>query len=699
MNDPLRQLDEALAFDGEGRLRDPLAVLSLTREVLFSSYSTARESLRVRLFLETPLPYWHVARWAQHLGASQLAEVAAKADPSVWKSLASPTVEGLLTEVAQRFDNFDPDGFAWSMTDEAHVSARRKFLLGRELARSYVATAASGSQTTDRPGLLERESAAWEEWIALGTRLGLPPQATCEATALAHDHLVRLPYTFAVAGVGKAHILLEPQGIEEEPTAAVVTAELLPLGASHAHLDGAIVPDLRAMGTLALAGDFLDGVAAAWRYCRAFHPVPGPCLLVFAVRPAQARLVQRIAGRSAETAVLATIDSVFRDRVLRPNASASATLHIPPGLSRGDDVSVGVASFGRKKHSAARDANLAAVVVHPEVAKEWRRQQEQQGTTVPGPRVVPGELFRRDALPLLETRSLWKLAVWVPLAVAAAFVVLAGGWQLFKASASPPDQVTAVLAQSLPWAAPLLMGSEMLCLFLCAAVLAFCGQSIRVSLDSWRSAGVALAVSAVVVLVTQFAPVGVRYEGLLDNPYYSVLFGEPQVVARDVIAGGGGGMLALHAISQTLGFVTILYGVSALALRLLLARAFGEPIFEDRCQLVRSDWSFCVGLFHAFVAIVVTFGLVRNALFYYYLTTLPGVPLVVRSGVAEVVAPLVGIAMVLVLSVGFVWLVVVKGYLHRVALTAAGRMGYRPHDVVAGMPRFARWLYRAGPWQ
>ena len=51
---------------------------------------------------------------------------------------------------------------------------------------------------------------------------------------------------------------------------------------------------------------------------------------------------------------------------------------------------------------------------------------------------------------------------------------------------------------------------------------------------------------------------------------------EPQVTASQVLAGGGTGFLVLHTVTQTVGFVTVLFATSAFAIRLLLTRARGH---------------------------------------------------------------------------------------------------------------------------
>ncbi len=692
MSDPLDRLESALALDRDGLLARPLELFDAIGPAAMVR-GPRLETLWRRLFLESPLPYWHVARWALALDDAKLAASLSGAELSRWDSLCDGNSSRavVLDEVARRFDAFDPDLFPWAGREEEPLP-RRKYLLGRELARCYVRAAIFDEGPSSRAAVLLAHQEAWREWIDAAAPVD--PETIALACAIAHDALARRRYTAGVYGVGKAHLLLEEKA-NHGPAAAVITAELVPLPGSLAAIDGLVVPDLRALGVVQLHDDFLQGVLRAWRLCRTRYAGSGPMLLSFAVRPSRATVIDDISGRSAETAVMAAIDSLFRGRMLRPNAAASASLGSPDPAFPNADLTVEPVSFEQKKYSAAMIERLKTVVVHPDVATEWRRQSAHSTGRGAGPTVVPGELFRRDALPLLETRSLWKLAILAPLGVAAAFTVLALFWQLYKASSSPPEAAIAVLGVRAPWVSPLLLASELVCLFMCLYITAYCARSIRMSLDSWRSAMIALGVSATIVLVAQLSPVGVRYEGLLDNPYSSVLFGEPQVTAQVVSQSGGGGFLALHAVAQTVGFITILYGVAAIVLRLIQTRALGEPLYEDRCELVRKDWRFSVAIFWAFVVVLLLFGLVRNSLWYVYLTTLGGVELIVRdAGWAEVVAPLCGVTIVLLLSVAVVWLTVIGLYLSRVVAASHGRAGYTAEDVVQRLPWGARLILR-----
>ena len=205
-------------------------------------------------------------------------------------------------------------------------------------------------------------------------------------------------------------------------------------------------------------------------------------------------------------------------------------------------------------------------------------------------------------------------------------------WQFYKMSASPVNADYIVHEAKLPFVVTALVVSEMLTLVLCLLIGLTCHRSIRRSLDSERSAWIALAVSSVIVLLSQYVPIGVRYEGLLDTPLYSVLFGEPQITPQLVISGGGLGFLLMHTTSQTAGFIAILFGVSAFTIRLILTRAHTEPIYEDRCELLKKDWRFSVSLMVMLMAVVMMFCLTRNVFWYYYLTTLPNVPMIDNGG-------------------------------------------------------------------
>lgn len=315
------------------------------------------------------------------------------------------------------------------------------------------------------------------------------------------------------------------------------------------------------------------------------------------------------------------------------------------------------------------------------------------------PDIIASEYYRRDIEGVLETRSQWRLAYRVPGVITLVFTAFAAlVWQSYKMSMSPVDAVTADPAPKMPFVMPALVASEMASLALCVMLIVHCQLSIRRSLDSARASWLALSVCGAIVLAAQFLPVGVRYEGLLDNPYYSVLFGEPQVTAQQVIRQGGGGLLLQHTISQSVGFVAILFGVSASAIRLLQTRAHSEPIYSDRCELIRNDWHFSLALLGYFFVVVTIFCLPRNALWYYYLTTLPNIELIENQGsFGTVVGPLAGVYVVLFFSVLCVWLGVLNDYLVRVVTSARGRAGYTANDVVSSLPRLARLIYYARP--
>ncbi|TWU00481.1 hypothetical protein Pla108_14320 [Botrimarina colliarenosi] len=699
-SDAPARLDAALAFGHDGVVQKPLDVIGWIGPAA-GVQSDGRERLWRRLFLEAPLPYWQIVRWARRLTPDRLAADLRSTQSPGWRCVAvgagSLDVNAVLAEVGERFNEFNADLFPWDYGDNDRDPPQRlKYVLGRELARSYVISAAQPRAGEDRSTLLHDHQLAWREWIALNEALGSTPEDVCEATALAMDHVVSRDITPGIRGVGRAHILLEQLNVNNSPAAGVVTASLLPLDSRRAFLDGMVVPDLRENGLLVISDEFLAGVAAAWRYSRSTLSVGGPTMLCFSVRPSVATVVQQLSGRSAEVAVLAAIESAIRRRALRPDAAASATLTLEGADRALSDPVMGPASFEDKKYVAAVSNHLTTVVVHAEIAQQWKQQNQahRTQTIAKGPDVVASEFYRRDALRFLETRSLWKLSLKVPAMVTLAFAVLACFWQLYKWGASPPETPTVELVARLPLVLPALVAAEMTCLFLCLFVLLYSGRSIRVSLDSGRSSLLAFGVCLCMVAAAQFLPIGVRGEGLLDNPLYSVLFGEPQLTSQSVIEGGGAGLLVLHTLSQTTGFVTILFGVSAFVIRLIQTRAHTEPIYDDRCELIHKDWAFSLAMMGAFMVVVFTFGFARNTLWYYYLTTLPGVRLIDREGsFVEVIAPLVGICLVLMLSVGVVWLATLHAYLNRVVATAQGRSGYTSDDVVARLPRLARLLY------
>jgi len=702
--DVVRSLEEALSLDENGLVSRPLDVIGLIGSAALIN-STNRELLWRRLYLEAPIPYWLIVRWAQKTTSEGIPSVLKSTVSPGWSwssaTLRRPSIDTFLCEVADRFDEFDPEHFSFDYGIDDHPPPQvHKYLLGREMARSYVTDAAFPKKhdLTKRQEILQSHKEAWSEWSTLNTINGHSSDAVCEATALALDHIVSSQVTTGITGIGRTHILLEQLHTSKNPAVGVVTASLLPVDASRKHLDGLVVPDLRENGLLVMSDEFLAGVGAAWRYSRSVYPFDGPTILCFSIRPNVASVVQQLSGRSAEMAVLAAIESAIHKRALRADAAASATLTLygADGIFR--DPPTGPASFEDEKYIAALRHKISTVVVHADVARKWKNQNQAltKDRDISDPDVVASEFFRRDAIRFLETRSLWKISITVPAIVSISFAALALLWQFYKVSANPSNLDTIVIASNLPLISPALLGIELFCLFLSLFILQFCSRSIRLSLDSAQSSLLALGVCTLVVLAAQFLPIGVRYEGLLDNPLYSVLFGEPQITAESVINSGGAGFLALHTISQTVGFLTILYGVCAFTIRLIQARAHSEPHFEDRCELIKKDWLFSMSLMAAFLIMLVAICLPRNTLWYYYLTTLPSVSLIDREGsFLSVVAPLLGITVVLTATVSFVWLFVLHSYLIRAVDTARGRSGYTSKDVVATLPRLAKLLYMA----
>lgn len=693
-----------MAFDARGVVTSPLDVLGLISQAAAVN-SSAREALWARIFLEAPIAYWSIAQWARSAGSEDATAILARTTTPGWQCVQqaaigeAPSLSDVLAEVVQRFGEFDPDLFCWELDATANDPPQYKnYLLGRELARSFVAEAADGQQRrAARSQLLFERQDAWGEWIRVNANLGYSAAAVCDATAIALDLGISQSVSPAIGGVGRTHILLEQLTVTKNPAIGVVTASIIPMDADFDHFDGIIVPDLCENGLLVISDEFLAGVAKAWQYVRATSPNDLPTMLCFSIRPTVASVVQQLSGRSAELSVLAAIESSARQRALRANAAASATLEMYGSDGAHHDPRMGPASFEEKKYVAALTHHMATVVVHTDVARQWRRLNPAKRSPH-DPLVVASEFYRRDALQFLETRTLWKMALTVPVGVTAAYSVLDVLWQLYKLSSTPPDQQVFDAVARLPLVPPALLGFELTCLAICAFIVHICFRSVKTSLDSAGSAWLALATCSVIVLAAQFAPIGVRREGLLDNPIYSVLFGESQVTAAQVIAGGGMGFLILHTTSQTVGFVTILFATSAFAIRLLLTRAHSEPHFADRCALIRRDWQFSLSLIIAFLVLVGIYSLPRNALWYYYLVTLPNVPMLDNDGsFVAVIAPLMGIFFVLAFSVTLVWLYVLRSYLTRVIATAQGRSGYTSADVVSSLPPVARAIYSFRP--
>ncbi len=701
----VESLETALAIGSDGIIARPLDVIGLI-PLAAQDNSLRRQLLWRRLFLEAPLPYWSIVTWTRKLAASDVPAIIAATVSEGWNCTApdaKPDPQQILKEVVDRFREFNPYLYpCGTLQDDEDSPQLQKFLLGRELARSYVNETATGvSGAISRQQLLFTQQSTWLEWIEPNVKAGYSVEAVCEATALALDHIVSRDVTPGVNGVGRAHILLEQLNVSNNPAMGVVTASIWPLDDRHSHLSGIVVPDLRENGVLVIAKDFLVGVREAWRYVRAMTPSMVPAMLCFSIRPSSASVVQQLSGRSAELSILAAIESAVHGRVLRPDVAASATITLHSSTGALNDPETGPASFEEKKYVAAVSNRLSSVIVHLDTARQWRHANPSamQGQQPGAPDVVASEFYRRDALPGLETRSQWKLAYQVPGKITLAFIAFATlVWQLYKMSASPSGAAAIDPQVNWPLVLPALVGSEMLTLVMSLAIIQQCQRSIKRSLDSARASWLALAVCSVIVLLAQFVPIGARYEGLIDTPLYSVLFGEPQVTAQQVIAEGGGGLLALHAATQSLGFIAIQFGISAFAIRLIQTRAHSEPIYEDRCELIKKDWYFSLSLIVYFFGLVSVFCLLRNAMWYYYLAALPHVTLIEKpSPFWAMFAPLIGVTVVLVFSVLAVWLYVLNSYLVKVVSSAQGRSGYTSGDVVASLPRLARWLYRARP--
>jgi hypothetical protein len=711
-SDPVADLKSALAISvgGDGRVSRPLDVLGLIRPASLIT-SPEKDRLFARIYLEAPLPYWLIVNWARKLTPSDLPALLAETLSEGWNCVRdsdpaiSQTPQGILREVAERFHDFDPRRGSWQDADgqgDENPPQRQKYVLGRDLARTYVrGLAGLGDNGQTRAALLLDQQAAWHEWIEANLAAGHSAQAVCEATAIGLDHIVSRDITPGVNGIGRAHVLLEEMSVSRNPAMGVMNASIFPIDPNHPHLDGLLIPDLREIGVLGMSPEFLIGVEQAWNYVRSISPWLGPSMLCFSVRPSTSTVLQKLSGTSAEAATLAAIESAVGRRVLRADAAASARLTLFTDGDAVGDPEVGPASFEDKKFFAAVRHRLRTIVVHRSVAEDWKLSQQRVGISRADgePDVVASEFYRRDVEGVLETRSQWRLAYRVPGAITLAFVGFATlFWQLYKMSASPLNAVALDPDVRMPFVMPALVGSEMVSLTMCIVMVLICQSSISRSLDSPRSSWLSLLVCGAIVLLAQFVPIGVRYEGLLDNPYYSVLFGEPQVSAQQVIEQGGAGLLILHAVSQSTGFVTILFGVSASAIRLIQTRAHSEPIYGDRCELIRNDWYFSLLLLGFYFVVVTVFCLARNTLWYYYLATLPEIQLIQNQGSFwAVVGPLLGISVVLAFSVFCVWLYILNAYLVRVVTSARGRSGYTAEDVIATMPRLARWIYYAKP--
>lgn len=711
-SDPIADLKSALAISvgGDGRVSRPLDVIGLIRPASHIDFEV-RKHFFARIYLEAPLPYWAIVNWARKLEPADLPALLAETLSEGWDCVRERDAavqllpQDVLREVAGRFKEFNPRLGSWQGADgkgDDNPPSRQKYVLGRDLAHSYVrGLAGLGDNGATRAAILLEQQEAWHEWVEANVAGGHSPEAICEATVVGLDHIVSRDITPGVNGIGRAHVLLEEMSVTRNPAMGVMNASIFPVDPNHPHLDGLLIPDLREIGVLGMSTEFLVGVQESWNYVRSVSPWIGPSMLCFSVRPSTSTVLQKLDGKSAEAATLAAIESAVGRRVLRPDAAASASLTLFTDGDAVGDPEVGPASFEDKKFFAAVRHRLRTIVVHKSVSEEWKLSQQKVGMSRADgePDVVASELYRRDIAGVLETRSLWRMAYRIPGAITLAFVGFATlFWQTYKMSASPIGAEALDPEVRMPLVMPALVGSEMMSLAMCVMMILLCQRSICRSLDSPRSSWLSLLVCGTIVLLAQFVPIGVRYEGLIDNPFYSVLFGEPQVSAQQVIEQGGAGLLILHTVSQSAGFITILFGISAFAIRLIQTRAHSEPIYGDRCELIRNDWYFSLLLLGFYFIVVTVFCLPRNTFWYYYLATLPEIELIQNQGSFwTVVGPLIGINVVLAISVFCVWLYLLNAYLVRVVASARGRAGYTAGDVIARMPWLARWIYYAKP--
>lgn len=151
------------------------------------------------------------------------------------------------------------------------------------------------------------------------------------------------------------------------------------------------------------------------------------------------------------------------------------------------------------------------------------------------------------------------------------------------------------------------------------------------------------------------------------------------------------GGLAIHTVTQVLAYVAILFGVTAIGLRLRRSRAASETLIDDRVKLTNDDYQFCIGFLRDFIILLLIFGLVRNGLWHLYLETLPGIEVVNRNGsLSQVFAPLVGVTCMLFLAVLVAWSLAIRIFLERIVGSTEMYFPGKSTSFVESLPLSAR---------
>ncbi len=686
---PFHHLLDASQSAGGNSFSSYLDVIAFFVDGLGST-EEGRDELFARLYNITPVPYWKLARWVRGLTPAILEEAKKIAVWRGWKffefDLSDPaSFLRAIEEIVDRFCVFDTN--LGGIFDPDSPMLASKYLAGRELARGIAKSGhvlGDSIEVSCKNGIHE----AWSEWITANTNAGAwSPDSVVEGIVLATKHNVERLCMPDRGGVGRTSILLQEIEMSGDSVVAALTARILPLTSEYRHLDGLMVPHIPDNGYLSFSSEFLDGAFSAWKYVRQQYPQEGPNMLCLSVRLSTAIDAHMVSGRSAELPILAAIDSAMSGRSLRGDVVASASVDFDEAKG---DLKIGPVVFGPEKYIAAQKSNFSATVVAHETADKWQKTHGKD--LFGGPDVVAVEFFRRDAQRILESQSQWRVAVLIPLLTTFVFSFGAILWQWGKMGTSETrrledPQVDFVAIEFL------VIFTELSCIVLSGVVLWKCLVSTKQCLDSWRLSIAALLVCATAVGIATFAPLGVREEGLIDNPVYSVLLGEPQVTLSKVKDAGGLGLLVLHTVSQIGGYVTILFGFSAFWIRLRTSRARYEPRFHVRQVMVVRDWKFSSVLVRTFVILLLLACIPRNHLWWEYLAYLPGIELGFRSETLTGILSTLALTVVFIVgTVGLVWAAVMRAHIRAIALRTEMYSRYSSTEFISGLPPLAKWL-------
>lgn len=693
---PVEQLKIAYQPKGEDRYANPLDVIGFIEEARFAGSHGERAVMP--LFLGSPMFFWEIAHWAMGLD-NQLAReaIAATASPG-WQFGNGPhsdAVSTVLSEVSRRLLQFDHSIYPFG----GNEIAIGRFDFTRELARTYIDELwkPDFDGVSERKRLFDANLNLYHEWLVVNNRLGVSDDDYSVAVELVTSRILKQRFSKNLHGVGRTKIMLERSTSASSTPMGVITANVLRLD-GNSGWSTAIIPDLLSIGMLRLTDQFMESIARAWAHHRYKTKSNADHVLVFSVRPTITQMLEQISGRSAEASILAAIESAATGRALRHDVAASAKTEIKEGDYEEDPNLEPLQEFCSSKMNAA-SGWVKRIVIHEENLDQFNRSRaEEIEPRQDLPRLVGARKHGRDLMQIMEVRSTKGLATLIPIYVGVFFALCGGSWQLVKLSYANVSATLVDPASISPLVLPGLLVTEMLCFLLCVAISLQCIQSCRLNLDSIWYALVTVASCVAIVAAGTMIPIGVRAEGWLDLPFNSVLFGQPQITAKDVIEAGGLGPLVIHSIVQFVSFVTIMLGVVAMTIRLMRSRAASEVILNDRIRLTRLDYFVCMYLIIAFTLINLVFGFLRNGLWHLYLEHLDGVELFERCGaLVDVFAPLLAICATLLIFVAALWAIVTGLFLRNVVdSTPEYTDSTTAEGMLKSLPASAKYLIQVG---